>query len=80
MGGRFGTLRQLLEFMLRQKVPLRRGLQIGVLNSRGVASRGPLGGGQQERDVTGKYEGWADQLAAPGPEQGSSLTPSLPLR
>lgn len=37
-----------------------RGFSIGVYNSRGVHSRGE--GGEQERELSAKYRGWAERL------------------
>lgn len=39
------------------------GLHVGVFNSRGVTTRGPYDGGQQERDLALRYRGWAKQAA-----------------
>lgn len=38
------------------------GLRIGRYNARGVTSRGPYAGGDQERDLSEQYAGWASQV------------------
>lgn len=38
-----------------------RGMELAVYNSRGVVARGP--GGDQERALAAKYQGWSDSLA-----------------
>lgn len=50
---------------------LARGFQIGVHNSRGAVVRGE--GGTQERDLAGKYRGWARTLAFEFPHVASVL-------
>lgn len=49
------------------------GLWSGQMNSRGVTSRGPYSGGQQERDLAAKYKGWADQVRGTWPRAGALL-------
>ena len=39
------------------------GIKVGVYNSRGVVSRGLDEGGTQERELSARYRGWAEQLA-----------------
>jgi len=39
---------------------LESGLHVGVINGRGVTSRGVYDGGRQERDLAAKYRAWAD--------------------
>ena len=48
-------VRDVLEQVLTEEMA--RGLRTGIYNSRGVHGRGE--GGQQERDLAEKYEGWA---------------------
>ena len=50
------------------------GFEIGVLNGRGVYSRGIDEGGEQERDLAAKYRGWAQQRAFDYPYVSSVLT------
>lgn len=45
----------------------------GRLNDRGVSTRGPYSGGQQERDLAAKYKGWADQVRNSWPRTGALL-------
>ena len=47
------------------------GFHIGVLNSRGVHSRGE--GGEQERELAAKYRGWAERLHFEYPYVGGVL-------
>lgn len=49
------------------------GLWSGRMNSRGVTTRDPYSGGQQERDVAAKYKGWADQVRDTWPRAGALL-------
>ena len=49
------------------------GLWHGRVNSRGVTSRDPYSGGQQERDLAAKYRGWADQVRGTWPRAGALL-------
>jgi hypothetical protein len=49
------------------------GLWSGRMNSRGVTSRDPYSGGQQERDLAAKYKGWADQVRGTWPRTGALL-------
>jgi hypothetical protein len=38
-------------------------LHIEIINSRGVYTKGPLEGGDQERDLARRYEGYADRIS-----------------
>jgi hypothetical protein len=49
------------------------GLWSGRMNDRGVTSRGPYSGGEQERDLAAKYKGWADQVRGTWPRAGALL-------
>ncbi len=42
---------------------LERGLLVGVLNGRGVTSRGMTDGGEQERDLVARYQRYAEAVA-----------------
>jgi len=42
---------------------LERGFLVGVLNGRGVTSRGMTDGGEQERDLVARYRGYAEAVA-----------------
>lgn len=42
---------------------LESGFHIGVLNNRGVTTRGVFDGGEQERELAARYRGWANQTA-----------------
>ena len=50
-----------------------RGFNIGVINGRGVHSRGIDEGGAQERELAAKYRGWAQQRAFDYPYVSSIL-------
>lgn len=52
---------------------LESGLKLGRMNSRGVTSRDPYSGGQQERDLAAKYRAWADQVRDTWPRAGALL-------
>ena len=39
------------------------GFEIGVCNARGMVSRSPEEGGEQERELSAKYRVWAQRLA-----------------
>jgi hypothetical protein len=49
------------------------GLEIGLLNSRGVTSRAPLDGGAQERTLQAHYQGIAQQLSGQWPRSAGIL-------
>ena len=50
-----------------------RGFIIGTQDARGVVTRHPGEGGDQERALTAKYRGWAQQIAYEYPHVGSIL-------
>ncbi len=49
------------------------GIHIGVVNSRGVTTRGPYDGGKQERDLAARYREWAKQAASQWPRTSRIL-------
>lgn len=49
------------------------GFELGVLNSRGVVSRGLNEGGKQERELATKFAGWAAQLSDRWPRTSALL-------
>jgi excisionase family DNA binding protein len=49
------------------------GFHVGIINSRGVTSRSPYDGGQQERNLADKYAGWAKATAARWPRTSRIL-------
>lgn len=52
---------------------LERGFTIGLLNKRGVTSRGMTDGGKQEYDLADKYEAWARGVEATHPRTAGAL-------
>jgi hypothetical protein len=50
-----------------------RGFYLGVVNSRGVTTRGVFDGGAQEYELADKYGGWATALAARWPRTAAVL-------
>ena len=52
---------------------LERGFSVGLLNKRGITSRGLTDGGQQEYDLAAKYESWASAVQATHPRTASVL-------
>ncbi len=48
-------------------------LESQVFNNRGVTSRDPEEGGDQERAIASKYRGWADQLRDRWPRSAAIL-------
>ncbi len=52
---------------------IERGLELGVFNSRGVTSRGPFEGGDQERQLAARYNHDAESLADQYPRTASVL-------
>ena len=58
-----------LEWMASPEVA--RGFSVATRNARGVHSRGD--GGDQEREIAGRYRGWAEELAYEYPYVGSVL-------
>jgi hypothetical protein len=49
------------------------GLWAGRMNSRGVVSRDPYSGGEQERQLAATYKSWADQVRGTWPRAGAVL-------
>jgi hypothetical protein len=52
---------------------IEQGVIIGVHNARGVTSRGMLDGGQQERALAQRYNGWAEALKFDSPRTSGML-------
>lgn len=52
---------------------LARGFSIGVINKRGVTSRGLAEGGRQEYDLADKYAAWAERVQASHPRTAAAL-------
>jgi hypothetical protein len=52
---------------------LERGIEIGVYNSRGVFMKSPTAGGEQERQIAEKYQGYANQVADRWPRTAAML-------
>ncbi|MGB0720967.1 MAG: hypothetical protein ACPGU7_01105 [Gammaproteobacteria bacterium] len=52
---------------------LREGFFSGVLNSRGVTSRSPTAGGDQERELVRRYQGYAERVRVSHPAVASTL-------
>ncbi|BDI32606.1 hypothetical protein CCAX7_46570 [Capsulimonas corticalis] len=52
---------------------LENGLEIQVINSRGVTSRGTYDGGSQERDLANRYKSYADIVQDMWPSTGAML-------
>lgn len=48
-------------------------LAIGRFNQRGVTMRSPYSGGQQERVLAARYQGWADRVRDTWPRAGAVL-------
>ena len=49
------------------------GLHVGLVNSRGVTSRGVYDGGTQEREIASRYRDWARRAAPSWPRTGRVL-------
>lgn len=49
------------------------GIHVGVANDRGVTTRGVYDGGQQERELAGRYRAWAKQTADDWPRTSRVL-------
>jgi excisionase family DNA binding protein len=49
------------------------GLHVGLVNSRGVTSRGVYDGGTQEREIASRYRDWARRAAPTWPRTGRVL-------
>jgi hypothetical protein len=52
---------------------LETGLRTGKFNSRGIVTRGPLSGGEQERVLAGQSRRWAGRVADQWPRTGAML-------
>lgn len=64
-------IREVLE--REQDARLEGELAIGRFNHRGVTMRSPYSGGQQERDLAARYQGWADRVRDTWPRAGAVL-------
>ena len=62
---------EVLETIASQDVAA--GFKMGVYNARGVHSRSLDEGGKQERELSARYRGWAEQLAFDYPYVASIL-------
>lgn len=51
----------------------RRGVHVGVVNDRGITTRGLYDGGDQERNIAGRYKRWAQQAAGEWPRTSRIL-------
>ena len=71
--GTFPTLaaREVLETAPNDR--LEQGFTIGLLNKRGVTSRGMTEGGKQEYDLARRYEAWAEAVQASHPRTAGAL-------
>lgn len=49
------------------------GIHIGVINGRGITTRGPYDGGEQERNIADRYKHWAQQAAGEWPRTSRIL-------
>ncbi len=65
------AVRDVIESMRNSK--LETGVIIGVHNSRGVTSRGMMDGGNQERDLAKRYNGWAEATKFDYPRTSAML-------
>ncbi|MFE8032370.1 hypothetical protein [Thiohalocapsa marina] len=52
---------------------MRRGFEIGTYNKRGITSRSPTDGGDQERDLAEKYRKWGEALVVSHPYIADTL-------
>jgi hypothetical protein len=52
---------------------LETGLRTGKFNSRGIVTRGPLSGGEQERVLARQFRRWAERVADQWPRTGALL-------
>lgn len=64
-------VRDLLEDLQSEKIE--QGLETQVFNNRGVTSRHPEDGGEQERDLAHNYRSWADQVRDRWPRSAAIL-------
>jgi hypothetical protein len=65
------VVRALLEEL--QSDELENGMAIEVVNSRGVTTRGPLAGGEQEREIAAGYQAAAEALSPAWPRAAEML-------
>ena len=49
------------------------GIHVGVVNDRGITTRGLYDGGEQERNIAGRYKSWAQQTAGEWPRTSRIL-------
>lgn len=64
-------VRDLLEDLQSEKIE--QGVETQVFNNRGVTSRHPEDGGEQERGLANKYRSWADQVRDRWPRSAAIL-------
>jgi excisionase family DNA binding protein len=65
------TVREIIETVGSRSIEA--GIHLGVVNQRGVTSRGVFDGGQQERDLAARYRQWAKQTAGNWPRTSRVL-------
>lgn len=65
------SVRDLLEDLQSDKIE--EGLQTQIFNNRGITSRNPEAGGDQERDLAKKYTGWAERFSDRWPRAAAIL-------
>jgi len=65
------AVRDIIDGLVNQRIET--GLHIGLVNRRGVTSRGMFEGGDQERDLESQYRGWAAQIAVTWPRTARVL-------
>lgn len=64
-------LRELLEELESEHIE--KGIEIEQFNSRGVVTKRPFEGGNQERELAKKWRGWADTISPRWPRTGALL-------
>lgn len=67
----FAPARQVLD--LPEMADMRSGFATGAYNKRGVTTRSPLDGGEQERDLACQYRGYAEKVQASQPNVAAML-------
>jgi hypothetical protein len=65
------AVREVIERVASKEIE--RGLYIGILNERGMTSRGMLDGGAQERVLAEKFTHWSEQIGPVWPRTGAVL-------
>jgi alpha-L-fucosidase len=65
------AVRDLIEELRSEQ--LEGGLKIGVYNSRGVFMKSPTAGGEQERQIAERYQGYANQVSDRWPRTAAML-------